>query len=99
MLSTSSFDRSDKFQPNIVKSKTSVCLKNERISYFFYYQNFIVCKGINKVIVYNLFTKCLARIPINCEEFMLTPFAPYVFNCITGQYLNLYSENAVEKYL
>jgi len=41
----------------------------------------------------------MAHIPINEDEFILTPFAPYIFNCITSQYLNLYSENAVEKYM
>lgn len=29
---------------------------------------------------------------------MLTEFPPYVFNCITGQYLNLYNEEAIDKY-
>ena len=75
----------------MVKSKASIQLKKERVSEFFYYQNYIVCKGLRKVIVYNFTNKSLVQIPVNFDDFVLTSFPPYVFNCITGQYLNLYS--------
>jgi hypothetical protein len=39
---------------------------------FFFYQNFIVCKGLRKVIVYNFFNKSIVHIPVKYDEFVLT---------------------------
>ncbi len=50
------------------------------------------------MIVYNSLEKSLTHVPIRSDEFVLTEFPPYVFNCITGQYLNLYNEEAIDKY-
>ena len=82
----------------MIKSKVEIGLKKERITEFFFYQNFIVCKALRKVIVFNSLDKSLTYVPIKYDEFVLTQFPPYVFNCITGQYLNLYNEEVIDKY-
>jgi hypothetical protein len=75
-----------------------ISLKKERISEFFFNQNFIICKGLRKVIVYNSVDRSVIHVPIAFDEFVLTQFPPYVFNCITGQYLNLYNEEVIDKF-
>ncbi len=57
---------------------------------FFYYQSYIICKGVRKVIIFNTLTKAMDSIATQRDEFIVEFMPPYLFALIEGQILTLY---------
>jgi hypothetical protein len=59
---------------------------------FFYYQSYIICKSVRKVIVFNTLTRAVETVPVQRDDFTVEFMPPFLFALIEGQFLTLYEE-------